>query len=147
MAIAGGTHELIDSKAAAKNPFSLEVHEIILSLLIRGPTWRAPVRLECGQSISEFYTLHFECSDSFCSIWTSWRLGDFSEERGKDCLGIEWYAFGMGGIWLGHHQWRWSREVGRLTVGLGGVGGYLDVYVVWERSTEVRKCDTYHFRR
>ena len=94
----GCTHELIDSKATTKNPFSLKVHEIILGLLIRGPSWGALERLECGESISKFYALLFECIDCFRGIGTPWRLRDSVQERGEDCPGIERYAYGRRAI-------------------------------------------------
>ena len=88
------THELIDSKAATKNPFSLKVHEIILGLLICGPSWGALERLKCGKSISKLYALQFERNDRFRGIGTSWRLRNPIQERGEDRLGIEWYTYG-----------------------------------------------------
>jgi len=96
------THELIDSKATAKNPFPLKIHEIILGLLIRGPGWGALERFECGESISKLYALLFERNDCFRGIGTSGWRRDFIQERGKDSLGIEWYPYGLGGIWLDH---------------------------------------------
>jgi len=98
----GGTHELIDSKATAKNPFPLKIHEIILGLLIRGPGWGGLERLECGESIPKFYALPFESDNCFRGIGTPGRRRDFIQERGKDCLGIEWYPYGLGTIRLDH---------------------------------------------
>lgn len=48
-----GTHKLVDSKATTKYPFSLKIHEIILCLLICGPSSGASDRLECGKTILE----------------------------------------------------------------------------------------------
>ena len=95
--ITGSTHKLVDSKATAKNPFTLKIHEIILGLLIRGPSRGALERLECGESIPEFYALLFECVDYFRGIGTSWRLRDFVQECGEDCLWIERHSCGRGG--------------------------------------------------
>jgi len=96
--IIGSTHELIDSKATTKNPFPLKIHEIILGLLIRGPSRGTLERLECSESISKFYALLFECIDCFRGIGVSWRLRDSFQECGEDCLGIERYSCGLGGI-------------------------------------------------
>ena len=56
----GGTHKLIDAKDPTKNPFPLKIHEIILCLLIRGPSGGALERLECGKTVSKLYALYFE---------------------------------------------------------------------------------------
>jgi len=56
----GCTHKLIDAKNPTKNPFPLEIHEIILCLLIRGPSGGALERFECGETVSKFYALAFE---------------------------------------------------------------------------------------
>jgi len=100
MTVMGNTHELIDSKATTKNPFPLKVHEIIPGLLVRGPGWGALEGLERGESISKFYALLFKCIDRFRGIGTSWRLCDFVQERGEDCLGIERHSYGGGSIRL-----------------------------------------------
>ena len=97
MTITGGTHELIDSKTAAKNPFPLKIHEMIPGLLIGGPSWGTLERLECGEPISKFCALQFECSNFFRGIGTSWRVRDLAQERGEDCGGIERCAYGLGG--------------------------------------------------
>ena len=55
-----GTHKLINSKAAAKNPFSLKIYEIILGFLVRCPSLGALERLEGGELIPELYAPAFE---------------------------------------------------------------------------------------
>ena len=89
-----GTHKLIDAEDPTKNPFPLKIQEIILCLLIRGPSGGALERLECGETGSKFYALYFERNDRFRGIGASGGRRDFTEEGGEDCGGIEWYAHG-----------------------------------------------------
>ena len=96
----GSTHELIDSKTTTENPFPLKVHEIILGLLVRGPSRGALEGLERGESISKFYALLFKCIDRFRGIGASWGLWDFVQERGEDCFGIKRDSYGGGSIRL-----------------------------------------------
>ena len=51
MMVVSDAHELVDSKATAKNPFSLKVHEIIFRFLVLGPSSGALERLECSETI------------------------------------------------------------------------------------------------
>ena len=83
-----GTYKLIDSKATAENPFSLEIQEIIPGLLIRGPSWGALERLQRGEPISEVYALQFEGHDCLRGIGAAWRRRNSIQQRGKDRLGI-----------------------------------------------------------
>lgn len=73
MTIMGDTHKLIDSEDTTENPFPLKIHEVILGLLILGPGCGALERLECSESVSEFYALLFQGDDGFCGIRTAGR--------------------------------------------------------------------------
>ena len=98
MTITSVTNKLIDSKDTTKNPFPLKIHEIILGLLIRGPSCGALEGLECGETVSKLYALFLQRDDGFRGIRTSGRWRDFVEERGEDGCGIKWYSSGWGGI-------------------------------------------------
>ena len=71
--IVGDTHKLINSKDTTKNPFPLKIHEIILGLLILGPSWGAFEKLECCNSVPKLYALFFQRNDGFRGIRPSGR--------------------------------------------------------------------------
>jgi hypothetical protein len=108
------THKLIDTKATTKNPFSLEIQEIIFGLLVDGPSLGAFERLKRGEPIPELYTLLFEFFNCFRSVWTTRRGWDFCEKGMKDGLGIKWHSCGLRGIYP-------DRQRGRVGGKDGGV--------------------------
>ena len=97
-----GTHKLIDAKDPTKNPFTLKIHEIILCLLICGPSGGALERLECGETVSKFYALFFERNDRFRGIGASGGRRDFTKEGGEDGGGIERHPHGRRCVRLDH---------------------------------------------
>ena len=131
-------HELIDAKATTKNPFSLEIHEIILGFLVHGPSFGTPKRFESGESIPELYALPFERNNGFRGVGVSRWLRNVCQECVEDGFRIGWYAC-LGGIWIDRYRGLvWGLRVGGLINEFSGTLRLrlLDVYVVLERSTE-----------